>query len=71
MNFNRDKNKLFRGINEPERVVDMWRDMGHMSNLSKLDKRGLKHDFFRQKTADFYGEKKQTNKPREEKRGCR
>ena len=29
--------------------MDMWCDMGHMSNLSKLEKRGLKKDFLGRK----------------------
>ena len=52
MNLNRGENKLFRGKNEPERVVDTWRDMDHMSNLSELEqKRGKMR--MREKKAHF------------------
>ena len=42
MNLNRDENKLFRDRNEPGRVVDTWRYMGHMSNLSELEQKRVK-----------------------------
>ena len=40
--------------------MDTWRDMGHMSNLSKLDKRGLKHDFLGRKQEISAGKKIKT-----------
>ena len=43
--------------------MDTWRDMGHMSNLSELDKRGLKNHFGGEKTPDFW-----SGREREEKR---
>ena len=48
--------------------MDTWRDMGHMSNLSELDKKGLKKIIFGQKTPNFWsghgreGEKKKRKK---------
>ena len=49
--------------------MDTWCDMGHMSNLSEFDKRGLKKRTFWEKTPDFWsgrereGEKKEKKNP--------
>ena len=53
MNLNRDENKLFWGRNELGRVVDTWRDIGHMSNLSELEQKRGKMGM-RAKKAHFF-----------------
>ena len=54
--MNRNENKLFQGKNELKRVVDTWRDMGHMSNLSEFEQKSGKMGM-RAKKAHFFLER--------------
>ena len=51
--MNRDENKLFRGRNELGLVVDTWRDIGHMPNLSELEQKRGKMGMRSKKTHFF------------------